>query len=105
MQVQRWKIKLAASPLSTDLVEEDSERSRSLAVSEAKRRRAKSEQTETERRIHSAVLHASSESSPDETLLLRLAKRDLVFASRQLRAMKDVARTNTRIFSIRSGID
>lgn len=105
MQVQRWKIKLTASPLRRDLVHEDLERSRSLAVSEAKRRRARSEQTETERRIHSAVLHASSEASPDETLMLRLAKRDLMLASRQLRAMKDVARTNARIFSIRSGID
>lgn len=98
-RMKRWQVKLSSSPLGTDQVSEEDHRARIVALREAKRRRAASNETELDRRMHSAVLHASSMSAPEDTSFLRKAKRDLIYASKQLRAMKDVAKSNARIFS------
>ena len=99
-RIHRWESKLAASPLSIDLVDEEAKRARRAMMCEIRRRSHSSKEVEAERMVHSAVLHSASLERPDETALLREAKRELVFSSKQLRAMQDVAKSNLRYFSL-----
>jgi hypothetical protein len=99
---KRWQQKLLSSPLSVDLVqEEDARRLRVARVNQATKR-YQSELHEVNRRVHDTALEMSLAEDPQEIWDLRREKRELIQQFRQLRAMRDVERTNSRIHEIHS---
>jgi hypothetical protein len=96
---ERWKKKLALSPLSVDQVE-DYERRRALSAKRARSRdRSLTAEAQLERRIHEAVLHDATREQELHVRNLRREKRLLLFQVKQLRALQDVELTNARFLA------
>lgn len=93
---ERWRRKLALSPLSTDLVRDYDEQRKALAKRAGQRERSVSAECDLRRRIHEAVLHDTSREREMYLRQLRQEKRLLLFQAKQLRARRDVELTNAR---------
>ena len=96
----RWREKLVSSPLSVDLLKEDSDRLLRLKREEEAHKTFIDQKAEIDSSIQQAALDASIEEEPIEMGVMRHRKRDLLLQLRQLRAMRDVERTNSRIHEI-----
>jgi hypothetical protein len=96
MRFNRWKQKLRNSPLAVDLVQEDRQRLSRLYRDTLARARSVSETREMNQRIEQVVLEQGYIDNPVEIAQLRREKRDLLLQFRQLRAMRDVERANSR---------
>jgi hypothetical protein len=96
----RWREKLVSSPLSIDLMKEDRARLSRLKREEEAHKRFVDQKAKLDNKIEQAALDASIEEVPIEMGLMRHRKRDLLLQLRQLRAIRDVERTNSRIHEI-----
>ena len=92
--------KLRISPLAIDLVQEDIERSRQEQLSHEAKLRSGSVESSLNREIRSTVLSQDLLDDPIQMAQLRREKRELIQQFKQLRAIRDVERTNSRIYQI-----
>ena len=99
---KRWKDKLSKSPLSVNLLEEDRNRLQRLDRESECRRCFSLEKTKLDSDIHEAAVEATISDEPVGMGELLNRKRELLLQLRQLRAMRDVERTNSRIHEISS---
>jgi len=97
---RRWQQKLLKSPLSVDLLSEDKERRSRLLRQSESLRSFSVEKEGLDSDIRDAALEATVADEPVEMGELRNLKRELLLQLRQLRAMRDVERTNSRIHEI-----
>ncbi len=97
---KRWREKLAKSPLSVNLVEEEKNRGHRLELESQRHRCFTSEKTRLDSDIQEAAIEATMVDEPVGMGELRNRKRELLLQLRQLRAMRDVERTNSRIHEI-----
>ena len=99
-RLRRWEQKLHLSPLSIDLLNDDDQRAILLSRQEERRKRSMSAESTHSRQAEAVAMSEGVESSFLVMGNLRRAKRELLSQSKQLRAMRDVERTNARILSV-----
>ena len=99
---ERWNKRLQTSPLAIDLTAESDKRARSRMRSQEANKRSQSLESSLKHSIETTVLSQGLMDNPIEMAELRREKRELLLQFKQLKAIRDVERTNSRIFQISS---
>jgi len=97
MRLKRWKQKMRNSPLGVDLVQEDKERRSRIDRFLRGSNRTWSEVHKIDKHIEQVVIEQEYLENPMVMSKLRREKRDLLVQLHQLRAMRDVEKSNSRI--------
>jgi hypothetical protein len=91
-----WRGKLANSPLSVDLVQEDKQRFLRLMHEKKSSQVLSCEKERVNAEIDKEAMQISLDQEPFEMDVLRRNKREILLQMKQLRAMRDVERTISR---------
>eukprot|EP00421_Protoceratium_reticulatum_P006223 CAMPEP_0168363432 /NCGR_PEP_ID=MMETSP0228-20121227/3687_1 /TAXON_ID=133427 /ORGANISM="Protoceratium reticulatum, Strain CCCM 535 (=CCMP 1889)" /LENGTH=190 /DNA_ID=CAMNT_0008376157 /DNA_START=9 /DNA_END=581 /DNA_ORIENTATION=- len=94
-RVERWVHKTKASPLSVDLWAEDQKAFEAAQAKDRFERLQRKRQERLQREAHSAIC-ARAMSDVDELEQLRAEKRSLVANEKELKALRDMEKTNAR---------
>mmetsp|Transcript_54809 Transcript_54809/g.117024 ORF Transcript_54809/g.117024 Transcript_54809/m.117024 type:complete len:276 (-) Transcript_54809:194-1021(-) len=96
---QRWTRKLQKSPFAIDLVAENQRIDEENRVQQTIERRRRKMQEKRNREAHNAIFSRAT-AEHDELSQLRLEKRLLIENERQLKALRDVEKSNARTAQI-----